>query len=561
MGFLLVPIWAELLQDADWKNINSLAVSEQAIWITNRLILFQFIGLQILAAIFLSSSISEEITRRTLGALWTTPIRGFEVVVGKLASKIAILIQMLAISLPFLMMLRMFGGIPWSLILGGCALTLATVFLVSSLSLFLSVYFKKPYVVIFLTAIILAIVFGLIPVMMSAFRGLGLVDCSVLENILWETNPYTNLIDFLQSFSQRGISFPAFGFVFQIGIGILLLIRASMSVRKRGLNSMAELPRREEFRPERYHPKAVFLFRPWFAHTLIKRWLGPGIIWKESVSPFFRTRHRMLLIILMAIGIGVVLWFLIIMTLFSLWALMDRGIQMVVVMFGFLTGVLLTLITAVTAITSEIEGQSWPILLTTPLSNARILGGKMYGVFRRSGWVWVALVLWGIISCYQGTLKGKMVIQWIPLFIVTTWFVLSMGFYLAVRIKRTLPSIAIGLIALSCLWVMPPFVTDFLGRILYSILQSGSLINGVLEWLLNSIRFDLFFLWCCEFLGCGNPYYLMTTTLDPNWRHEFPFYQQNHLIYYFLFTIVVYGFLGNLFCMKAGKLMRKRVFG
>jgi hypothetical protein len=37
--------------------------------------------------VFLCTSIREEITRRTLGVLWTTPISGLQLVIGKLTGR------------------------------------------------------------------------------------------------------------------------------------------------------------------------------------------------------------------------------------------------------------------------------------------------------------------------------------------------------------------------------------------------------------------------------------------------------------------------------------------
>lgn len=568
MGFFLIPIWAEMIHYSDWGMMNSLSVSDEAINITLRLILFQFVGLQILAAIFLSSSISEEITRRTLGALWTTPIRGFEIIIGKLSSKLAILVQLLAISLPFLMMLRMFGGIPWGLIVGGCAMVLATVILIGSLSLFLSVFFRKPHVVLVWIVLILFLAFILIPAILGLFLEIlwphG-TSWRGWDTVFILTNPYFCMIDFMDSISMGMYPFPWGSIIIQLGISFLLLIVASKAIRRRGLRAMSELPKREEFHPERYHPKVVFLFRPWFAHMLIKRLLGPGMIWKESVSPFFRSRHRMLWMILMAIGIAIVVWTLIVLTIYDMWKVIDNNIQMVLVLTGFTLGVLLTSITSVTVITSEIEGRSWPILMTTPLSNDHILGGKIYGVLRRSGWVWMGLLLWGLISYWQKTLEWTTVGFWIPILAATVWFIISMGFYLSLRYQRAMPAILVNLVTLFVLWIILPYAMQYTDHILDVITdaleRTGSLFVGVLEWIFDPIPFGRCIAWCSEYIENGNPFHLMMSTVDRHGIYFYRDYRQHHIMGYMIFTIALYGLGGQFFCVKARKLMRQRVFG
>ncbi len=571
LGLFLVPIWLRLLQHAEWTAINSLSVSEEAIEITTWLIVFQFIALQILSAIFLSPSISEEINHRTLGTLWTTPIRGFEVVVGKLSSKIAILLQMLAISLPFLMTLRMFGGIPWGLIVGGCALTLATVFLVGSLSLTLSVFIKKPYMVLVCVALFLFLVFGLIPVVIGISLELFMpngADWFFWGTVSLLTNPYYYMIHYMDSISGGTVPFPWGSFSIQICEGILLLLVASRLVRIRGLRAMDELPKREDFHPERYHPKAVFLFRPWFAHMLIKQWLGPGMIWKESVSPFFHPRHRMVSMVLMAIGIGIVLWILLALTVYHAWASINRNIQGFVLLSGFSLGVLITTIASVTVITGEMEGQSWPILLTTPLSNARILGGKIYGVLRRSGWIWAALIGWVTINCWQDTLEWKMVLEYIPLILLTIGFVISLGFYLALRCKRAMPAITIGLVVLLILWIFLPLLMNYMDDLTDSVIDWGqkddSLFVGVMGWFFGSVlHLDQGLSACYEGIQCCNPLFFFFCILlegDLMYSGLYDLYEDNHLVIYIISTIVLYACLGFLFSWRAHRLVRQRVF-
>jgi len=64
------------------------------------IVTFQFVATQLIAIIMLSTSISDEIYHRTLGVLMTTPINSFQIVMGKLFSKLLQLILLLAISLP-----------------------------------------------------------------------------------------------------------------------------------------------------------------------------------------------------------------------------------------------------------------------------------------------------------------------------------------------------------------------------------------------------------------------------------------------------------------------------
>ena len=63
-------------------------MSAVGVYITTTIIWFQFIAVQLVAAVMLSTAISDEIYHRTLGVLMTTPISSFQIVIGKLFSKL-----------------------------------------------------------------------------------------------------------------------------------------------------------------------------------------------------------------------------------------------------------------------------------------------------------------------------------------------------------------------------------------------------------------------------------------------------------------------------------------
>ena len=84
--------------------------------IITTIVWFQFIAAQLIALVMLSSSVSDEIHTGTLSVLMTTPISSFQIVTGKLLSKLLQLILLLAISLPLLAIIRVFGGVTWDYI-------------------------------------------------------------------------------------------------------------------------------------------------------------------------------------------------------------------------------------------------------------------------------------------------------------------------------------------------------------------------------------------------------------------------------------------------------------
>ena len=116
--------------------------------ITHSIIWIQFVVSQIIAIVMLSSSISDEIRAGTLYSLMTTPINSFQIVTGKLFSKLLQIFMLLAISMPVLAIIRVFGGIPWQFVFSSFCITLTAVIFAGSLSLLFSTIYRNSYHVI-----------------------------------------------------------------------------------------------------------------------------------------------------------------------------------------------------------------------------------------------------------------------------------------------------------------------------------------------------------------------------------------------------------------------------
>jgi ABC-type transport system involved in multi-copper enzyme maturation permease subunit len=139
-------VWSNIVNRA-FHNGYSVNVAAQMAEVGKMIITyiawFQFYTMPTLAVILLSSSISSEIQGKTIGVLVSTPITSFQIVMGKMLSKLFQLILLMAISVPILSMVRVFGGVPWNYIISTFCVTLTLTIFAASLSLFLSIYIKK----------------------------------------------------------------------------------------------------------------------------------------------------------------------------------------------------------------------------------------------------------------------------------------------------------------------------------------------------------------------------------------------------------------------------------
>jgi len=216
---------------------------------------FQFIALQIIAVIMLSTSISEEVYAKTLGVLMTTPINSFQIVVGKLFSKILQLLILLAASLPMLAVLRVLGGVPWDFVVSSLCVTLTTALLVASVTMFFSILFRWAFVSILMSLGALAAVYGLVPLIVGLFvAAAGLHDDEILMplvTVLINFHPVVMLTAMTEDMFRPGSvarGGPRGGMMFfawwvncliSLGLASLILTACVAMVRRVGLRLVA----------------------------------------------------------------------------------------------------------------------------------------------------------------------------------------------------------------------------------------------------------------------------------------------------------------------------------
>ncbi len=291
-AFLLALVWAETMPYHSTAAYQSsrMALAGQAI--VNVVLWFEFITVQAIAVVMLSTSISDEIYHRTLGVLMTTPIGSFQIVVGKLLSKLLQLVLLLAISLPLLAVVRVFGGVPWDLLLCGLCVTLTTALFVGSLSLFFSIFTRRAYSVILMTIVTLGLLFVLIPLFVAFLEYYPQEPPASFWRGLSYVNPYAVLVAATASTygSQlfATIWWPGHCGV-MLGASGLVLLLAMMLVRKAALRQAMGHTSLWSGRGARRPEKSM-------ADGRVARVVGPPVLWKDCRNPAGQTqsdeRHR-----------------------------------------------------------------------------------------------------------------------------------------------------------------------------------------------------------------------------------------------------------------------------
>lgn len=487
LAFFVVTVWLGNVDVQGSVTVQQSRMAEAGKTIVSRVVIFQFIAIQILAVILLSNAISDELYHRTLGLLMTTPMNSFQIVTGKVLSRLLQLLQLLAITLPILAIVRVLGGVSWGYLLSSSCITLTAALFAGSLSLLISIRSRRAYAVILQTLFLLFSFYVILPMVAQALWGRmtgAPFDFFTLTGlpravVFWNINPLFGIwLTTRNMLSPAGMAVPYYWpvqCVVTLGSAVLVLVWATAIVRKVALRQ-ATGQLEPWSKPKRWKRKALAA-----AQTddgpqgAIKRVIGPPVVWRELRAPFIQGVDNRNNYIGLAITVGTLLF-----TYLS-WArakYLDESFVHVsyVMLFGFL-GTVVNVVLATTRITSEKESQSWLLLLATPLSNDEILLGKAVSAVRRCLPLWGLLMGHVILFVLVGYIHAAALVQLALVVFWVTCFVTAAGLYFGTRFKRTTSAVVGGFALILGLWLVLPILAGVLAAA-----DPASRVPGLFMW-------------------------------------------------------------------------------
>ena len=463
LAVFVVMVW---LGSAQWIRSSGLysasRMAEAGKRIVMTIVWFQFYATQILTVFMLSTAINEEVYRRTLGTLMTTPITSFQIVMGKLLSRLFQIILLLAISLPLLAIVRIFGGVPWDYVVSSLCITLTAVIFAGSVSLFFSIFSRRAYVVIILTCLALGALFGLFSSLAVEIFGHPWGRRGGVPVMLY-LNPYmllafnTDIMISPRMAGRASVSLLAHCSIMLLASAGVLYASVRL-VRKVALAQAAGgagvFSRLWGMRPRKALKNAVAMK----SAGRIRRVSGPPVMWKELIT---RRSDREKIFVMTIIGTELIMIAAIYLFPYLAGTIgMEEAHATYVAIFMGLGALSVTVFPA-TCIASEKEVRSWPLLMTTTVSDWEIILGKFVGVLRRSLPFWLILVVylipfWGIIAF--GVLEVA------ALVVGTTVFLCGTGLYVSSRAKRINTAVAANFIVAASVWGILHFVMALFKR-------------------------------------------------------------------------------------------------
>ena len=416
-------------------------------YVTTTIIWFQFVIIQLIAIVMLSTAISDEIYQRTLGLLMTTPISSLQIVIGKLCSKLLQLVLLLAISLPLLAIIRVMGGVPWDYVVSSLCITLTAAIFAGSVSLFFSIFSRRAYVVIILTVLFLGALFFLLASLIEVFGhpwGRGASTLTLYPNPYMLLAFNTDVMINPRMVGRTSVSL--FGHCgIMLSLSALLLSFSTFCIRRVGLRQATGqagifASRKERRKADGKLRTKTILHR---ASRRIRPVKGPPIIWKEMISLWIKNFR-------MGAILTTILAFLILAFAYGYCAYADflgrEETHIIFILVYFFFGLLRTATSAATSITSEKEAQTWPILLTTALTEKQIVFGKIIGSCL-GGWAfWLLLAIHVAAFSLAGCIPLAAILPLALLIASSTLLVSAVGVFFSSCFKRSSISASVNLI-------------------------------------------------------------------------------------------------------------------
>ncbi len=417
--------------------------------ITAFVIWFEFIACQLVAGVMLSTSISDEISSKTLGVLMTTPITSLQIVVGKLLSRLLQVCLLLAITLPLLAVIRVFGGVPWVYLLSSLTVILCRCLLVGSVSLVFSIYARRAYVAIIATGLTFVLLDGILPGIVAVYFH-DEMPAWLSTTYLHCCNSFTLMVVTTETMLSGRGAMPDAGIhwlthnLLLLTFSAFLIGWAALRVRRIGLQMVTGAA------TSRSRVTAGSKDR-----VRLRRVQGNPVLWKEMHQPLLGHRRRRALVLMI----------LILVTMALFYAGMARNAQLAhtdtQIMFGLILvgiGLLYSTVIPATVVSTEKEARSWPILLGTTLTSWQILKGKWWGSLRHS------LPAWFLLIGHLVIFTGVQVVHplGLPLLALAMcgpiFFLQGAGLFFSTCFQRTTTAVIANLSLAAVVWLLFPML-------------------------------------------------------------------------------------------------------
>jgi ABC-type transport system involved in multi-copper enzyme maturation permease subunit len=457
--FLMILGWMHDRPDrADVTNSLSLSrhdMAEFGYFFFSTFLIAQYALAILLTPIYAASAITEEKERRTLDFLMATDLRGHEIILSKLASRLAQLFLVVLTGLPILCLLQFLGGVDPNLLLGAFLATGLTMFSLVSIGLVVSVYCQTTWDAVFRTYLVA----GLLALVSSLLGSMVNQPAFSFGNPIiawWHLNkaadPGLILPEVLSGFA-----------VFHVLVALACCLWAILALREAALAQAGKpaLPTQPLVQPDSLG-NIKRSKRPPVSHR--------ALIWKEMYDEPFGWQGRnpwLDSMVLFGAWIALPLSLILMMFLGDAPAAAEvvNGVNRIFGAVALTFCLLLIGVNAAGRFSREFERQTLDNLLTVPDRDGILFAKWLASILHVRGFAWFFAWLW-FIGILSGGLHPFSLLLIVVAGFVYAGFVASLGVWFSLVTRSTLRASiwtllsVIGIMLGTCL--MAGFVSDAL---------------------------------------------------------------------------------------------------
>ena len=438
VSLLLLGMWT-IWESAGDRVMMPSEVRQIANQFTNIVIAAQLLMVMLLAPAVAAGSICVDKARGTLHHVFVTDLSNREIILGKLGTRLLSVLAMMACCAPVLALGGLLGGLDYEMLLRAYVITAGVGVLACSLTLFVSIFVRKPHQALVPTYALLgawsaAILFW------NTFSARGtrpaLAD---LEGFVALANPYLAVVATYTPDDPLRWSQPL---AFLVGTFSLSVLLVSLSI-----TWLRKVVIRQENRPKKAKradaPLRILEYLPGPPLD------GNAVLWRE----WHRRKPGM--------------WAGRAWTLYAVLSLAATGVMIFLYYTGsndrevialasrvntaeVVVGLILLTISSTTALAEERDRGSLDIILTTPLETATILRGKWLGSFAMVPRLAI-LPIWMTAGMALITGDWLAPLVMVGLILAYSAVIVSLGLALATWIPRVGRAIACGLLVVILL--------------------------------------------------------------------------------------------------------------
>jgi ABC-type transport system involved in multi-copper enzyme maturation permease subunit/uncharacterized RDD family membrane protein YckC len=492
VGYLAVLLLTLLAAYADNRSGGGLAAETERLQSLGQSFFSAYaiclmLAVSMVAPVLTSNAISGERLARTLPVLLMTPITAWQIVGGKLFSRLLSTLTLVALGLPVLAMVRLLGGVELGDMVAVVVLAVSFALGCASLGLFLSAKINRPAYVVLAAYAILVAVYVVVPFCV-ALIAIGSRSDPGSGTILFAAavNPWMGLATI---FGRDARFIPQYAWVGSV-IGQLVLAafftaRTAAVLRRQASQSAQEST--GSFATNTAALTAVSIAPPSVATapavspvppTVPSPWdAGPArsaradrpstavsdnpVLWRELRRPLFRSSVLRGVVVAATLGL-----MLLVCAGGGAAHVLDRpGFVLPLSLFMLVAWWMMSAVLGASSSLHEKESDTWTLLLATPLTGRQVVYAKFAGVCRRM--LGPTLLMSAYLGFFSLILTVPVWSVLVIVFLITStgllWLAISVG--VSVWARRMPTAIICGLLPAVALYGALPLAMGIIGEI------------------------------------------------------------------------------------------------